>query len=244
MRDRVVATDDPPVAEPFAVTGIRNFGWVIPGLLARGEQPTLEAATFDSLRDLGIRSVLSLRPDREPPPRVNLRKWAEYRIEDEQRLVEQSGLRFRHVPLVDFSAPMPHQIAAALEVIDSAVADSAAVYVHCRAGAGRAGLVCGAWSVTHGRSGDHAAAAYERFMQYVATVSEMAPQDRPAMYRRVGQPYVWWALREIAHALGSPVTREPASLLPPERPPEADSWQQGYWDALQPWRERRAGTPP
>jgi hypothetical protein len=50
----------------------------------------------------------------------------------------------------------------------------------------------------------------------------------------VGQPALWWALREIVAALGSPVTHDPPFLLPPERPAHADD----YHDALRPWARR------
>ena len=230
---------DPSVPAPLSVGGISNFCWMEPGVLARGQQPPLEAATFAALRELGIRTILSLRPDREPPPTVTVRRWPEYHVEDEQALVEQAGLRFRHAPLEDFAAPSPAEMAAALAEVDAGVADAPAVYVHCRAGAGRAALVAGAWSISRGRSGDYAAAVYERFMLYIGPTIELASAERPAMYRRVGQPHVLWALREIARALGSPITSTATSLLPPERPPGADGWEQGYWETLTPWRERR-----
>jgi protein tyrosine phosphatase (PTP) superfamily phosphohydrolase (DUF442 family) len=226
------------VNEPFAIAGIANFGWVEPGVLARGHQPPLDLETFEALRELGIGAVLSLRPDREPPPRVNRRNWPEYRVANERRLVEQSGLRFHHVPMADFSAPAPREIAAALTLVEMAVAEAPALYVHCRAGAGRAALVTSAWSIANGRSGDHAAAVYERFMQHLVSGLPLSPAELPAMLRRVGQPYVWWALGEIASALGSPVSFTSSFLLPPERPPEADTWPDRYEGALQPWRDQ------
>src|SRR5437588_7062303 len=100
--------------EPTEVAGIRNFAWVVPRLLARGEQPPLEKATFEALRDLGIRAVLSLRPDREPPTGRSASRWPEYVMEEERDLVEAAGLRFSHVPLEDFSAPAPDTIAISL----------------------------------------------------------------------------------------------------------------------------------
>jgi hypothetical protein len=80
---------------------------------------------------------------------------------------------------------------------------------------------------------------YERFMRHLASGLSMTPDERAAMLQRVGQPYVWWALAEIAAALGSPVTFGSSSLLPPARPAEADVWPQSYQDALRPWRDRR-----
>jgi len=211
-------------------------------VLARGEQPELVPETFAQLHDLGIRAVVSLRPDREPPPGHSRRMWTEYHVAEEQALVEQSGLRFGHAPMADFSAPAPEEVAVALAVVDVAVAEAAPVYVHCRAGAGRAALVTGAWIVSRGRSGDRAAELYQRFMEFVFTA--IPPAEWPANLSRVGQPQLWWALREIVAALGSPVTYDPPHLLPPQRPPGAESWAQGYRDALRPWTNGRSGRSP
>lgn len=224
---------------PVAIAGIRNFGWVEPGILARGEQPVLEDATFTGLRELGVRTVLSLRPDGEQPSPKASRPWPEYHVKDENILVERAGMRFRHVPMLDFSAPSPEEMAAALTAVGAEVANAPAVYVHCRAGAGRTALVAGAWLVSRGGSGNRAAAEYVRFMQHLARSTGMPLAEQPAYFRRVGQPAVWWALREIVAALGSPVMDDPPSLLPPERPDGADDLEQRYRAALQPWRNRR-----
>jgi uncharacterized protein (TIGR01244 family) len=237
--DAVRATDDPPIADPIVVGGIRNFAWVEPGLVARGEQPPLVAETFEALKQHGIRTVLSLRPDREPPPRLNRRGWAEYAVEEEQRAVEQSGMLFRHAPLTDFSAPPPDEIAAAIAELDAAVDTGAPVFVHCRAGVGRATLVSGAWTVSHGRPGDYALAIYERFMRLVGSTLNFSDEERLAMLHRVGQPQVLWALGEIVRALGSPASHEATWLLPPEMPEGAEEWSDAYWTALRPWRDRR-----
>ena len=227
------------VPAPMEVAGIRNFGWVVPNLLARGEQPPLEAATFHTLRELGIGSVVSLRPDREQPTGKSAARWPEYVVEQERELASQAGLRFAHAPVEDFSSPTPDQVAQGLRVLDRAVADRPAVYVHCRAGAGRAGVISGAWLIAHGGSGDQAAALYEAFMQHVIETRQMSADETYAMLLRVSQPQVWWALLEIAEALGSPVTR-PFGLLPPQKPPQADTWPRTFAEALQPWT-RAAG---
>jgi protein tyrosine phosphatase (PTP) superfamily phosphohydrolase (DUF442 family) len=207
-------------------------------LLARGEQPALEAATFEALRNAGVTAVLSLRPDREPPSRNASRPWPEYHVEEEQALAEASGLRFRNVPLEDFSAPPPEGVATTLSVIDALLAEGAGVYVHCRAGAGRTGLISASWAVTRGQSGDDGAESFLYFMEHIASGLNLTDDEWAAYARRVGQPRVWWALREVVDALGSPVRRVPPRLLPPEAPPEAmtDNWTARYRAALQPWR--------
>ena len=225
------------IPTPFRLAGIRNFGWVAPGVVARGEQPSLDTATFEALYEVGIRSILSLRPDREPPPPGGIRVWPEYYVEEEQRLAEQTGMRFRHQPLDDFAAPPPDEVAAALRALDEESQAAPAVYVHCRAGAGRAAVVSGAWSVASGgRSGDDAIAMYERFMQFVTTYPETQGRDPLAMLRRVRQPQVLWSLQHILDALGSPSTFQGEFLLAAEKPPEAEHWEQRYREALRPWR--------
>jgi protein tyrosine phosphatase (PTP) superfamily phosphohydrolase (DUF442 family) len=224
------------VNSPTSLGSIRNFAWVDTGTVARGEQPALEAESFEALREAGVTAVLSLRPDREQPSVNARRPWPEYHVEEEQALADAAGLSFRHVPLPDFSAPAPEPIARALGIIDDLLAERPGVYVHCRAGAGRAGLVSGAWAVSRGRSGDEAADDYVRFMQHIADALNFSEDDWARFARRVGQPHVWWALREVVDALGSPVTRDQPRLLPPERPLEADDWEARYRAVLRPWR--------
>jgi atypical dual specificity phosphatase len=223
---------------PTTLGSIRNFAWVEPGVLARGEQPELNSETFSALRGAGITAVVSLRPDREPPSANSRRPWPEYRMEDEAALAESHGMRFRNLPITDFSAPSPDQVASALRIIDALVRDTPGVYVHCRAGAGRAGLISGVWAVTRGRSGDEAADSYVRFMEHVGSAFGHDADDErwQAFLKRVGSPSIWWALREIVDALGSPITRDQPRLPAPERPSEADHWEDGYGALLAPWR--------
>ena|SRR5579864_5282917 len=223
---------------PTQLGSIRNFAWVEPGVLARGEQPALEAETFKALHEEGITAILSLRPDREPPSANSQRPWPEYIMEQEQGLAEGAGMRFRNVPITDFSAPSPEQVAEALKTIDALVEQNPGVYVHCRAGAGRAGLISGVWAVTRGQSGDTAADNYVRFMEHVggAFGHNADPERWLAFLKRVGSPSIWWALREIVDALGSPITHPQPRLPEPERPQEADHWEQKYRELLKPWR--------
>ena len=90
--------------------------------------------------------------------------------------------------------------------------------------------------VASGRSGDEVAAMYERCMLHISDSMGTAPDEVRAMFERVGQPFVWWAIREIVAALGSPVTRD-IDLLPPVRPAETTAWD--YRTALDPWRAKR-----
>jgi len=228
------------LSTPRAVAGIRNFGWVVPRVLARGEQPPLTDDTFRGLRDLGITSVLSLRPHGEVPSQ-HRRIWSpyEYDVEEERVLVERAGLRFAHSPLEDFSAPSPEELAAALQALDQLIERDPGVYVHCRAGAGRAGLVTGAWLIARGGTGDRAVALHHAYLQHLGVQSGRGESEWQELLLRIGQPEVLWALQQIAHALGSPVSTN-AELLAPRRPEGAEGWEERYWATLSPWRSQRS----
>jgi hypothetical protein len=126
----------------------------------------------------------------------------------------------------------------ALATLDEQIAHSQCVYVHCRAGAGRAGLVTGAWLVAHGGTGNQAVAQYRVFMEHLGAAVQLSGADWQATLGRIGQPQVLWALQEVANALGSPVTDD-GGLLPAAKPADADGWAQPYWETLSPWRARR-----
>ncbi|HEY3061864.1 MAG TPA: tyrosine-protein phosphatase [Chloroflexota bacterium] len=226
------------LAAPRAVAGIRNFGWVVPGVVARGEQPPLADDTFHGLHDLGISAVLSLRPHGEvPSPHRRISSPHQYDVEEERGVVERAGLRFAHAPLEDFSAPPPEELAAALRALDLQLETGPGVYVHCRAGAGRAGLVTGAWLIAHGGTGDQAVALYHSYLQHLGVQSGREESEWHSLLLRIGQPEVLWALQQIAHALGSPVSAN-AELLAPRRPEGADGWEARYWATLSPWRSQ------
>ena len=102
------------------------------------------------------------------------------------------------------------------------VVEQPGVRVHCSAGAGRVGLVVGAWGSSQAHFGAAAADSYVQFMPHIGNALHYTPGHWPAFAKRIGQPYVWCALCEIVSALSSPVTRDQPLLLPPEQPAEAD----------------------
>ncbi len=214
--------------------GVRNFGWTLEGILARGEQPPLAPATFDALKAAGIGAVLSLRDYREPPG---------YHIEDEWALVRRAGLAFAHVPCTDLAAPSPDALADALRQLDRLVDGGRAVLVHCLAGVGRTGTVTGAWMVSRGWPGDWAAAAYFAGMDHLAGQLEIPGGSRAQWLSAIGVPAQWWALRQIARSLGSPVTQPFGRYPAPEPPAGAHDWDVLYWRALMPWRNARPSQP-
>ena len=67
---------------------------------------------------------------------------------------------YRHVPVMNLTAPLPAQLDEAVAAIDAALAEtpSGIVYVHCKAGYSRSAAVAGAWLVGSGGCGSAAEA--------------------------------------------------------------------------------------
>lgn len=107
---------------------IANFGRVNERLF-RGAQP--DAAGIQSLRLLGVRTILDLRMpgDRWPP---------------EEALARASGIDCISLPLAGLGAPTDEQVARGLEVLAAA---PGAVFIHCEHGADRTGTLIAAYRI-------------------------------------------------------------------------------------------------
>lgn len=114
-----------------------NFHRVNAGLY-RGGQP--KAGGLRRLAALGVKTIINLRGDDE-------------RAGDEEREAESLGMKFYNLPLSLGGRPSRPQIARALALIDAP--ENEPVFVHCRKGADRTGVVIAAYRITH----DHWTAA-------------------------------------------------------------------------------------
>lgn len=68
------------------------------------------------------------------------------------------GLVSLHLPVRDFTAPTPQQLATAVAWIDRQLEDDRPTLVHCGGGRGRTGTVLAGWLVAHGRTVEAAVA--------------------------------------------------------------------------------------
>ena len=217
--------------------GIRNFGWLQPGRIARGEQPPLDDDTLEALAAEGIRSVISLRQEDEGEGTLAGRHVPAYSAEGQRLACERAGLRFHHVGCTDYQAPQPDEVADTLRAIDEEAEADRPVLVHCRAGVGRTSIMTSAWLMTQGVPGNEAAAIHVQFLEELDDRLRIPPPLWDAYLKRVGRAYSWWGLCQIAEALGTPITAS-FNLPAPERPDEAAGWEEWYGEALKPWRER------
>jgi uncharacterized protein (TIGR01244 family) len=131
---------------PADTGSCENFGQVGPALY-RGAQP--DAACLDHLAKLGVRTIVSLRDDEEDTAR-------------EQGLAEARGMRFTNVPMSGFRRPDDAEVRRALEVIGEQA--NQPVFVHCKRGRDRTGVVVAAWRMAReGWSLDQAYDEAKRF---------------------------------------------------------------------------------
>lgn len=114
-----------------AVPGVPNFHKVNDGLY-RGGQPSREG--FYSLAKLGIRTVIDLRI---PDGAAN----------HEKTVVESLGMRYVHIPLHGGELPTPGDIDHAFSILCDA--SQWPVFVHCREGKDRTGMIIACYRISH-----------------------------------------------------------------------------------------------
>lgn len=111
--------------------GVPNFHQVNDNLY-RGGQPSAEG--FRSLKALGIHTIIDLRI---PAGQSN---W-------ERKIVESLGMLYVHIPMRGKETPSQAEIDKAFSYLN----DSSRwpVYVHCREGKDRTGMIIGCYRVAH-----------------------------------------------------------------------------------------------
>ncbi|HET9660298.1 MAG TPA: dual specificity protein phosphatase family protein, partial [Thermomicrobiales bacterium] len=100
----------------------------------------------------------------------------------DQLAVEELGMTYAHIPVIDFTAPSLPQILDALAVIDEAHAEGRAVLVHCAAGQGRSATILCSWLIRQGSTADeavgHLRSVCDRAVENDAQLSCLASFER------------------------------------------------------------------
>lgn len=99
--------------------------------LYRGGQPTAEG--FRRLAALGVRTVVNLR-------------GSDDLSRAEEREARAAGLQYFNVPLPGYARPRDEQVERALSLIDAP--ENRPVFVHCKRGSDRTGLVVAAYRIS------------------------------------------------------------------------------------------------
>jgi hypothetical protein len=169
-----------------------NSYWVIPGRLLAGEHPlgwdTTEAlARLERLHDTGIDCYVDLTEPGEQP---------EYR----HLLPERS--EYLRSAIVDTG--VPNNVSQTLELLSAiraALARERSIYVHCRAGIGRTGLVIGCFLAEEERDGKSAIKRLNRLWRQSGRA-----QDWPKVPQTAEQAdYIrrWPKLRKLGNKTGA-----------------------------------------
>lgn len=120
-----------PAFTSASVQGVQNFHQV-ESHVYRGAQPTPEG--FHYLAKLGIKTVLDLREHDE-------------RSSAEQDTVNSLGMQYVNVPMTGLTPPTEEQISAILTLLEDHT--TGPVFVHCKRGADRTGVVIAAYRINH-----------------------------------------------------------------------------------------------
>lgn len=100
--------------------------------LYRGAQP--KSGGVKRLAKMGIKTIVNLRGAGES-------------TRNEEAEARAAGLRYFNIPLKEFGRPTDEQVERALKIL--AESENQPVFVHCRLGADRTGLVVAIYRITH-----------------------------------------------------------------------------------------------
>lgn len=161
--------------------------WVDPGRFMAGPHPgggSEEAtrARVESLIDAGILCVLNLTEPHEEGPHDRYEELASSLAAGRGR--EAACARFA---LWDGTSPSPAAVTELLDVIDACIERDMPVYVHCKVGLGRTGVMVGCWLVRHGIARPRAAVRHvARLRAGTATARIPSPSTREQVERVKG----------------------------------------------------------
>jgi atypical dual specificity phosphatase len=105
---------------------VENFGWLIEGQLA-GSGGLIHHEELVWLREQGVGAIASLTERSLRREKLLLHR------------IEPLGFTYRHIPVIDETAPSQAQVDEFIGFVDESQALGRAVLAHCRGGYGRTG---------------------------------------------------------------------------------------------------------
>jgi hypothetical protein len=158
--------------------------WVDPGRFMAGPHPgggseEETGARVAALLDAGVLCALNLTESHEERP-------AERYEEAMRTLASGRGLEAAcaRFSLIDGTSPSPAAVAELLDVVDACLARDMPVYIHCKVGLGRTGVMVGCWLVRHSIARPRAALRHiSRLRRLTATARITSPSTREQIER-------------------------------------------------------------
>ena len=137
-----------------------NCYWLLPNRLLAGEHPGATGLAalpqrLLALRDAGVSCCVDLTSSRDPVPAYAPLDTAEF-----------VGRRLWH-PIADFGVPDLTTMARIAADVGAALAEGRTLYLHCRAGIGRTGMVAACMLVSAGMTAEQALATLAAKWQVV-----------------------------------------------------------------------------
>lgn len=150
--------------DPYRASApLPNSYWVLPGRLLAGEYPggiTLEQTQVRLARllEAGVNSFIDLTQAGEAEP---------------YEAALPVSIDYLRKPIRDHGTPtIPAEMTEILACVQSSLREGRRVYLHCRAGIGRTGMVAGCLLVEQGLSGEDALAELNRLWRQSARASQ------------------------------------------------------------------------
>ncbi len=157
----------------------------------RGGQPTGDG--FKNIASLGVKTV------------IDLRLIGEHSQADEQKIVNSLGMRYVSIPMHGMATPDDKQVAAVQALLNDKTAGP--VFVHCKRGADRTGMVVAVYRISHDRWNN--TRALNEAKSYGMSFFERAIQHYVQDYR---PPTLVPALADAGSGSAAPVTAEATTL--------------------------------
>ena len=154
--------DPTPSKAASALSQIRieNFGQINANYY-RGAQP--EGRDYADLAALGVKTIIDLQEDGDP---------------DEARLAQAAGLTYHRIPMSTRRAPTAEQLASFFDLVNDAAAQP--VYVHCKGGRHRTGVMTAAYRMSF--EDWQADRAYEEMKRFDFGPSFLHPEFKDYVY--------------------------------------------------------------
>lgn len=136
------------------ITPFERSYWVIPGKFMAGKYPASREKNktlvkLDNLLSVGIRTIIDMTEEEE----ANIYNDPLFQYHDYLLgLAGQKNFKInrKRIPIPAYNVPTMEEAKQIIDLIDEGVKNSSPVYLHCRGGMGRTGMMVGCYLLSKG----------------------------------------------------------------------------------------------